>query len=304
MIPPLDYFSIERSAQVLSESIGTTITPSDIEHWLMMGRIRACIDIGFWSGDYVCNEHDTSIFLCDTFTPENEDSILEEVNKLSEKSTVSPINHKQLTEVLKASKLRDVGSGGHYNYVFATYGVWFLSSSLQLKDLILNGKSTLYNDIINPYTDRLMLSQVLKDDLDERILASDEFKASADIFIPYEIVTKKDIVILYEDIAYLLDMMKNNKKPTRYFLDSSLAVDDSTQSKKRKPRTEVKQSDMIAALLACLPDLKEEIEKAGVSRASETIDTYLMNKELPPLIIGENNYKNWLEKANYKPTEK
>ncbi|RAS60069.1 hypothetical protein DET48_12338 [Vibrio diazotrophicus] len=67
---------------------------------------------------------------------------------------------------------------------------------------------------------------------------------------------------------------------------------------KTKQRTESGQSDMIAALLALMPDLKQELD-AHPTKAPAIMNACLGKKELPLLNLGDNNYINWMKRAKY-----
>ncbi|HCG5936730.1 TPA: hypothetical protein NJ055_000792 [Vibrio parahaemolyticus] len=112
-------------------------------------------------------------------------------------------------------------------------------------------------------------------------------------------LTKSDIKILGYDLLRLYGSLYEDGNPLpNIHNNQDLRRNTEHMAKKRAPRTEVAQSDMIKALLCLLPDLKSEMDRAP-TLAPDVLDAYLEKHGLPKLTLGDNNYRNWMNKAKY-----
>ncbi|CAM3049298.1 hypothetical protein [Vibrio diazotrophicus] len=109
-------------------------------------------------------------------------------------------------------------------------------------------------------------------------------------------ITKHDIRILKKDLFNLYESLHTKKKPLPNIY--SIQSDTEFTSQNLKSRIEAGQTDMISALIHCLPDLKALLDKTP-SNAPDIIDDYLQARGLPPVRVGRNTYENWMKKEKY-----
>ncbi len=128
-------------------------------------------------------------------------------------------------------------------------------------------------------------------------------KVSADMRLS-DVNIERSVYLIRADLVRLYGAIyKNESLPNRYNSEEirqRFEDNEEQENKGRKPRTERAQSDMIKALLACLPDLDESL-KDSPTTAPSIMDKYLRSKKLNPLNLGDKNYENWMKKAKYEP---
>ncbi|EKO3405064.1 hypothetical protein N6C02_003341 [Vibrio fluvialis] len=276
---PLEYCSIERASRMLRVEV------EDIYHWCEIGAINLAVKLD----DCICealihwksnlNQHDKNLVA-------EIDKIDEGVNFSSSMGFVigiGPYNIEHLQELSGLSICDMLAQGISLSYQAIADGFWFFNERK------FAGESSLYP-------------------IDEMIVepGEQEFTGATVrlISVDSDHIENKTHYILRRDIEKLYRAIYSDEAlPNRYNSEDirqQLKEQEVQEGKQRKPRTERAQSDMIKALLACLPDLNEELE-SNPSLAPNIMDSYLIRKELKPLNLGENNYRNWIAKAQYKP---
>lgn len=87
------------------------------------------------------------------------------------------------------------------------------------------------------------------------------------------------------------------------WFDEASSSPQTIEQQKIKHNITAAQSDMIAALLELLPELKRNLDK-DPNNAPYILLKYMNEKGVTPLNLGENNYKNWMKKVTYKNEKK
>ncbi|MBC5831902.1 hypothetical protein [Vibrio metschnikovii] len=268
LLLPLEYCTIDRAAEMLKVKI------EDIHHWRDIGSISfyylfgRAVDVE--GSIYPAIDVDTS--LTEFIEQYNENAVIIDSDAMWLSASHES---KQSTLMWDTNYWSIATNNGPINVKGIATGLWQLARSTSKSRLT----GVFYMD--GGGKERFSADMRLKESNIERSVY----------------LIRSDLVKLYRAI-YAGETLHNRYNDDE--IRQQLKEQEAQEDKGRRPRTEKAQSDMIKALLACLPDLNEELER-NPSLAPSIMDSYLMKKELNPLNLGENNYRNWMDKAKYKP---
>ncbi|HBH7918034.1 hypothetical protein QQA20_02780 [Vibrio parahaemolyticus] len=91
------------------------------------------------------------------------------------------------------------------------------------------------------------------------------------------------------------------RKVEAFYLDTvnGFQGEEHYPPKSSRVRVTPQQSDMITALLECLPELKNALNQAPKEHCASVVNDYLANRELPPLNVTDKSIQNWIGRSNY-----
>ncbi|MBY7854058.1 hypothetical protein KW429_10170 [Vibrio fluvialis] len=269
---PLEYCSIERAARMLRVEV------EDIYHWCDIGSIGFyfLFDKSVEVGGTIYPSIDPDYSLTDFIEQHNKESLFIDSDSkwlsATHKSKQSSLSWETSCWGIDGSG----GADGPIRFTGLASGLWKLRKP----------------------TSKSRLTAVLNMD------SGNKGQLAVDIGISTDLSAGRGIYLVRSDLEKLYMAIYDGKiLPNKYNSEEIMRQfkeQEAQEGKERKPRTERAQSDMIKALLACLPDLNEELE-SNPSLAPNIMDSYLIKKDLKPLNLGENNYRNWIAKAQYKP---
>lgn len=91
------------------------------------------------------------------------------------------------------------------------------------------------------------------------------------------------------------------RKVEAFFLDTVNGFQGEGHCPPRSSSVRVtpQQSDMITALLECLPELKNALNQTPKEHWASVVNDYLAKRELPPLNVTDKSIQNWIGRSNY-----